>query len=118
MSDRESRRRLCRVGELPGKGAIGVPLPGGEPGWRDELILLRHGDGLRAYRNSCPHTGAPLNWLPDRFFDADGRYLQCSLHMALFEPGSGRCVHGPCPGRSLQPVAVELVDGWVCLPPD
>jgi len=118
MTDRKGRRRLCRVEDLPRGEAIGAPLPGGEPGWQDELILLRHGDALRAYHNSCPHTGAPLNWLPNRFFDDDGRYLQCSLHMALFEPGDGLCVSGPCVGQCLQEIDIIVVDGEVRLAED
>lgn len=55
-----------------------------------------------AYRNSCPHTGVNLNWLPHEFFDFGRRLLQCALHGALFEPDTGRCIHGPCLGERLQ----------------
>ena len=54
-----------------------------------------------AYRNSCPHTGVSLNWLPDQFFDSGLQYLQCGLHGALFQPQDGFCIYGPCLGRFL-----------------
>jgi len=63
-------------------------------------VVLRRGE-VFAYINSCPHTGAPLNWLPDQFLDATGDYLQCSTHFALFEIDSGLCIEGPCTGQHL-----------------
>jgi len=59
-----------------------------------------------AYRNSCPHTGVTLNWLPDQFFDPSLEYIQCSLHGALFQPQDGLCVYGPCAGRVLASLPV------------
>ena len=59
-----------------------------------------------AYRNSCPHTGVTLNWLPDQFFDPGLDYIQCSLHGALFQPHDGLCVYGPCLGRPLTSLPV------------
>ncbi|RTZ74928.1 MAG: hypothetical protein DSZ00_03090, partial [Gammaproteobacteria bacterium] len=41
-----------------------------------ELILLRRGGQVLAYRNRCPHTGINLEWLPDQFLDHSGRYLK------------------------------------------
>jgi nitrite reductase/ring-hydroxylating ferredoxin subunit len=109
----EQPHTLCRLDALPEHGARGFPLPGeADP---QALIVVRWNDRVFGYRNRCPHTGAPLNWMPDRFFDIDDRLLQCSLHMALFEPDSGLCVYGPCHGRSLPGVALEVVDGWVRL---
>ncbi len=63
-----------------------------------------------AYENSCPHTGANLNWQPAQFFSLDGLYLQCSLHGALFEPQTGLCVRGPCRGQRLKKIELEQQD--------
>ena len=38
-----------------------------------------------------------------------------SSHGALFEKRTGYCVAGPCAGRALTPVALEIRDGYVVL---
>lgn len=71
----------------------------------ESFFALRFAGQIHVYRNSCPHLGVELNWLPDQFFDLDGRYIQCASHGALFDPANGRCLGGPCRGQSLQAVA-------------
>ncbi len=62
-----------------------------------------HKDGLFfAYRNSCPHTGSPLDWVEHQFLDMDGSLIQCAVHDARFNIESGLCLAGPCTGESLQ----------------
>jgi nitrite reductase/ring-hydroxylating ferredoxin subunit len=73
-----------------------------------EGILIHWHGGWYAFRNACPHTGVNLNWSPGQFFDLQQRYLQCSLHGALFEPDNGVCVFGPCQGEVLTPLQVSL----------
>lgn len=80
-----------------------------------EGILLRWQGHWYAYRNACPHTGVNLNWMPDQFLDVTRQYLQCSLHGALFEPLSGKCIYGPCLGDSLSALSVECIDGEIYL---
>jgi nitrite reductase/ring-hydroxylating ferredoxin subunit len=62
-----------------------------------------------AYVNSCPHTGAPLEWTPDQFLDAEGGHIICAVHGALFEIATGLCVYGPCTGASLESVPLEVM---------
>jgi len=78
-----------------------------------EIFLIRQGQRVFAYRNSCPHTGQTLNWLPDQFLDDSGSYIQCSGHDAMFRIVDGYCVSGPCIGQSLAPVTVVVIDGQV-----
>jgi nitrite reductase/ring-hydroxylating ferredoxin subunit len=78
-------------------------------------FAVRHFGVVRAYVNCCPHAFTELDWNPGEFFDESGLYLICSTHGALFEPGSGRCVAGPCRGASLEPLAVAERDGQVIL---
>lgn len=78
-------------------------------------FAVRHCGTVRAYVNRCPHAGTELDWNPGEFFDETGLYLICSTHGALFEPGNGRCVAGPCRGASLEPLAVGERDGRVIL---
>jgi nitrite reductase/ring-hydroxylating ferredoxin subunit len=62
-----------------------------------EGFLIRFNGNLRAYRNSCPHMGSPLDWLPGRFFSEDGDQLVCHTHDARFNPADGARISGPCP---------------------
>lgn len=78
-------------------------------------FVVRRGDTVRAYRNSCPHTGAPLEWMPDQFLNLDGNLIQCALHGALFQIHDGRCIAGPCAGKWLQPLTLEVRDGRILL---
>lgn len=72
-----------------------------------EGFIVRSDDGeLFAYKNSCPHTGAPLNWSPNQFLTTTGRYIQCSIHGAMFMLESGECFSGPCSGKFLQTIPV------------
>ncbi len=84
-------------------------------GRRSYLMLFRHGEGIVAYHNVCPHQGRNLNFAPDRFlFDPVGR-LVCPHHGALFEVGDGHCVQGPCQGAALRSVQISVADGVVFL---
>jgi nitrite reductase/ring-hydroxylating ferredoxin subunit len=66
-----------------------------------------------AYVNHCPHAGTPLDWWPNEFFTRDRRFLACGTHGSLFEPESGKCAGGPCNGRSLFPLPVQITDDRV-----
>ncbi|MGE5154396.1 MAG: Rieske (2Fe-2S) protein [Bdellovibrio bacteriovorus] len=105
---------ICRLDELPDPGsrAFEVATPEGAV----ECLLVRRGAQVYAYRNRCPHTGAPLDWLPGQFLDLSGELIQCALHGALFLPETGECVHGPCVGAYLIPVPVTLSEGWALTP--
>lgn len=100
---------LCRLDELPDPGARGFTL--GE----DEIFVVRRDAGVFAYKNHCPHNGVNLNWLPDQFLSLDETLIQCAMHGAQFRIEDGLCVWGPCNGRSLEAVPVEIVDGYVRL---
>jgi len=82
------------------------------PRW---LIVTRQRGRVKAWLNVCPHAGRALNHAPDRFLtDPDGN-LVCAAHGAVFEPGAGQCIAGPCAGASLRAVDVEERDGAVRL---
>lgn len=103
-------QRLCGLADIPDGDAIGVAIPGGE------VVLVRQGRQVLAYRNRCPHLGIELNFMPDVFLDTEQRYIQCANHSALFQIEDGLCVFGPCQGESLVTVAVQLIDEDVWLP--
>ena len=111
----DDARVICASGELVDGGA----------GVRFEIdpaahltaaaFAVRHCGVVRAFVNRCPHAGSELDWNPGEFFDETGLYLICSTHGALFEPGNGYCVAGPCRGASLEPLGVGERDGQVIL---
>lgn len=104
-------QRLCDLAAIPDGDAIGIGTPDGE------VVLLRQGLQVLAYRNRCPHLGIELNFMPDVFLDMEKRYIQCANHSALFQIEDGLCVWGPCQGEALVAVAVQVVDGGVWMEP-
>ncbi len=66
-----------------------------------------------AYLNRCAHVPAEMDWQPGQFWDADQRFIICSVHGALYEPRSGVCVLGPCPGKRLVSIALTEQDGTI-----
>ena len=100
------RQIVCRLAELPDREARGFSFPGAR--FPDECFVVRRGDVVYGYRNECPHAGNFLNWKPDAFLTRDRSLIMCSAHGALFEPATGECVAGPCTGRSLEKVQIEI----------
>jgi nitrite reductase/ring-hydroxylating ferredoxin subunit len=108
-----ARLALCALAEIADPGSRGFEL--GEGAARRSIFLVRRGEVLRAYVNSCPHTGGPLDWVEDQFLDLDRRLILCATHGALFRLADGHCLAGPCAGKALTPVAIEVVEGVVRL---
>lgn len=75
MSDQDSlnlsslKQRLARVpaSDIEEGGAISLDVS--FQAGRQSVIVLRHGDQLRAFLNHCPHAGVP----PERFIVAYAR---------------------------------------------
>ena len=115
MTDADSIS-LCAFDELQDPGSKGVAL---EYDTRlFDLFVVRHGDEVRVYLNRCPHTGAPLDWLPDQFLSIDRRHIQCATHDALFRWEDGVCIAGPCAGDVLTALPATVEAGEVRLPRD
>ncbi|WP_166269784.1 Rieske (2Fe-2S) protein [Marinobacter caseinilyticus] len=104
----------CRVEDLA-DGACAQFSLSDTPGF-----VLLHGDLACAYINRCPHLGIELNWMPNRFKEADGHFIQCATHGALFTPDRGDCIAGPCQGDALTALETRQQDGyiWVRFTPD
>ena len=79
------------------------------------VFVVKKGDDFFCFRNSCPHTSAPLNWEGDRFLSLDKNYIQCSLHGALFRIENGSCIAGPCPGTALLTIPISIEDGQLVI---
>lgn len=75
-------------------------------------IVGRHEGELIAYANVCRHHAIPLDLAGDGNVMTDDRtLLLCHHHGALFEPGTGMCIAGPCVGERLWPLHMQTVRG-------
>ena len=79
------------------------------------VVIRTHDNAYVGYVNACPHDGVWLNIGSGDFFTQDRAFLKCGRHGATFEIDTGLCIDGPCNGRNLQPIALAVVDGEVCL---
>lgn len=104
-------QEICRLDELVDRQCREFECQQG--GETLNAFVLRLGDEVVAYRNHCPHTGAPLNWNPDEFLSYEKEFIQCAIHGALFRLSDGYCLHGPCNGQSLQPLAITVEAGVI-----
>ncbi|MBM3573806.1 MAG: Rieske (2Fe-2S) protein [Alphaproteobacteria bacterium] len=115
-SDRPPYRRgetLCRIDEIADPGGKGFMTD--HDGERRAIFVMRQGARIFGYVNQCPHVGTPLDWQPDVFLSPDRTFIQCATHGALFRIFDGYCVAGPCRGRKLDAVKIEMRDGAVIL---
>ena len=104
---------LCRVEEMPERAARGFRFGSGTD--LRAVLLVRQDGALYGYINSCPHLGTPLDFLPDRFLDREGRHLLCSTHGARFRVSDGFCIEGPCEGKSLEPIGLRVERGTILM---
>jgi nitrite reductase/ring-hydroxylating ferredoxin subunit len=105
---------LCVFAELQDPGSKGITIECDARSF--DLFVVRQGGEVRAYLNSCPHTGGPLDWVPDQFLSIDRRHIQCATHDALFRWEDGVCLAGPCTGDVLTAIPVVVEGEEVLLP--
>lgn len=102
---------LCKTDEISDPGARSFEI--GEGRSSISLFVVHKNGSFHAYINSCPHTGANLDWQENQFLDMDNMFIQCSNHDALFEVDTGECISGPCVGDSLTPIELVIEDGQI-----
>lgn len=104
-------QRLCTLSEIDSPGAKGFRFR------QDEAMfagfVVRQGETVFGYVDSCPHAGWPLAGFAGRFLTRENDLILCGGHAALFRIGDGVCVAGPCPGQALTPWPVAVQDGDV-----
>lgn len=100
---------LCRTDEIAEGTARGFPLASREP---RKVIVVRSAGYFNGWLDACPHyaSGTPMAWRSDAYLNGDGTHIACHAHGALFDIASGRCVAGPCLGKSLTPVPLAVTD--------
>jgi nitrite reductase/ring-hydroxylating ferredoxin subunit len=107
-----AERLICRSEALPESG-VGVRFEVEYLGERAPAFVVRHEGRVQGYLNRCRHIAMELDWQLGHFFDVEGRHLLCSMHGAMYEPATGRCLGGACLGFPLIKLRLEERDGMV-----
>lgn len=102
--------RLCGLDELADPGSKSFRFRAER--WLFAGFVVRAGDRVAGFVDSCPHAQWPLAALDDRHLTRDGRHILCSGHGALFSL-DGACVAGPCYGQRLTDWSVMVREGAV-----
>jgi len=114
-TERDDPRRIAPLADIPTHGTLRCEARSGNRG--TELILRRMGDGVTAWRNSCPHK-PEVRLDPGSGAIVRDEQLVCHEHGARFECDDGVCTAGPCRGDALDAIAVAVRDGSVYLTDD
>lgn len=102
--------RLCTLAEIADPGGKGFRFR--VDGRIFAAFVIRRGELLAGYVDSCPHAGWPLATFDDRYLTRDGRHILCTGHGALFTL-DGVAVTNPCLGERLTSWAIEVRNGEV-----
>jgi len=76
-------------------------------------FALRFEGQVVAYLNRCAHVPTEMDWQEGEFLDSDKQYIMCSIHGAVYDPLSGRCVTGMCGRIGLTKIEVQEREGQV-----
>jgi nitrite reductase/ring-hydroxylating ferredoxin subunit len=88
---------LCNSADLLERGRA-VPFDVVYAGQTCRAFAIRFEGQPHAYLNRCSHVAMEMDYQPDQFFDASGRWLLCATHGAEYAPDTGACSGGPCRG--------------------
>ena len=105
-------QRLCSSSELEERGRAHSfdVLQYRQPA---RAFALRFEGQVVAYLNRCAHVPTEMDWQEGEFLDADKQYIMCSIHGAVYDPLSGRCVMGPCTRGRLTKIELTEQNGEV-----
>ncbi|WOF75738.1 Rieske 2Fe-2S domain-containing protein [Parvibaculaceae bacterium PLY_AMNH_Bact1] len=98
--------RLCALAEIEVPGAKGFTFGDGRE--RFDMFVVRTSEQCLAYVNACPHAFTPLETFTDRFLTRKKDQILCTTHGALFNLHDGFCTSGPCAGKSLVPIPIDI----------
>jgi nitrite reductase/ring-hydroxylating ferredoxin subunit len=82
-------------------------------GRKIEAMVMNASGSYYAYMNVCRHIPMSLDWVDNRFFTRDKRFLACATHGALYIPQTGECVWGPPVGEFLIRIPIEVRNGSI-----
>ncbi len=112
MADALPPQALCASADLAERGrAVSFDVLQ----WREptRAFALRFEGRAVAYLNRCAHVPTEMDWQEGEFLDADKRYIMCSIHGAVYDPLSGRCVMGQCGRMGLTKIELTEQEGQV-----
>ena len=99
--------RLCALAEVADPGAKGFRFR--QDGRIFAGFVVRRGELVVGYVDSCPHAGWPLATFDDRYLTRDAGHILCTGHGALFTlDGAGAT--SPCLGLRLTSWPIEVRD--------
>lgn len=110
----ESQRLICASADLS-EGGRGVRFEIERNHRSEPAFVIRYRGRVHAYLNRCAHVPIELDWNEGEFFADGGLYLICAMHGTLYDPATGACRGGRCPGSGLRPLPVYEADGNVYL---
>lgn len=88
------------------------------PLYQKNIILILDDNQIYAWLDACPHypQATPLSWKAGQYLSHDKKFIQCFAHGALFNFKTGLCDQGPCLGKKLSEIPLEIVSGQIfCL---
>ncbi len=105
--------KLCQLDDIEDGGSAGFQIE--TPDGKRSVIAVRQAGTVFTYVNSCPHIGAPLDFMPGQFLNKNKTHIMCSTHGALFQINDGLCVAGPCVDQNLEPLTAKTTgnDVWI-----
>ena len=71
-----SNTEICRIGDIQDNDAKGMVAV--VDGKQRNIFVARKGKEVFAYLNWCPHNQVLIDQIPNKFFNADKSYIQCS----------------------------------------
>jgi len=81
-----------------------------EDGKNQSGFVVFVGAKYYAYRNKCQHLSVELDWDNNNFFDEEEKFIVCATHGAIYEPSSGKCLMGPCAGKTLEILNLKILE--------
>lgn len=107
-------RVLCRLIDIPDGHSRGFL----RERRADKIFVVRRGERVYAYLNSCPHNWVPMDFRQDYFLNPDRSEIVCYAHGAHFSIESGLCTAGVCAGEYLIKVPARIENGEIVIPAD
>jgi len=97
---------LCPLDEIASPGSRGFRFRVEEAVFAG--FVIRRGEAVVGYVDSCPHAGWPLAGPNGRFLTRENDLILCAGHAALFRIEDGAIVAGPCQDVALTPWPVRI----------
>ena len=106
--------RLASVAELQQRGTMKFTYRDADGVAREGFLAWFDGQVV-CYGNVCRHIPITLDYGDGQFFTPDRKYFICQTHGATYEPLTGKCIAGPCPGAFLKRLRFRIFGGEIIL---